>query len=48
MNIGQFLTAKHVWIILNLVLILYGIIIFFYGKICRHKNTLSFVINYNI
>ena len=38
MTIDQLFSVQYVWIFLNLVLILYGLIMFFYGRFCSHKN----------
>ena len=35
--------VKNLWIILNSILVLYALILFIYGKYCRHKDTLSYV-----
>lgn len=37
--------VKTLWIILNASLVLYAIALFIYGKYCRHKDSLSLVIN---
>ena len=39
-----------VWIILNAVLVFYALILFFYGKFIKQKDSLSYVIHiiYNI
>ena len=37
--------VKNLWIILNSLLVLYAIILFIYGKYCRHKDYLSLVIH---
>ena len=39
--------VKTLWIILNASLVLYAIALFIYGKYCRHKDSLSLVINNN-
>ena len=41
---------KKVWIILNAVLVFYALILFFYGKFFKQKDSLSYVIHiiYNI
>ena len=42
-------TVKNVWIILNIVLVVYALILFCYGKYFKHKDSLSLVIyNYLI
>ena len=47
MSFGEYFNPKKVWIILNIVLVLYSIILFFYGKYSRRKRSILFV-NYNI
>ena len=37
-------TVRNVWIILNVVLIFYALILFCYGKYFKHKDSLSLVI----
>ena len=44
MTIGDFFNEKHIWLILNIILILYGLILFFYGKYSGRKNNILFVI----
>ncbi len=41
---------RKVWIILNAVLVFYALILFFYGKFIKQKDSLSYVnhIIYNI
>ena len=43
-------TIRNVWIILNAVLVFYALILFFYGKFIKQKDSLSYVnhIIYNI
>jgi len=36
-------TEKIIWIISNLILILYAIILFIYGKYIRKKDSINFV-----
>ena len=38
-------TVRNVWIILNIVLIFYALILFCYGKYFKHKDSLSLVIH---
>ena len=38
-------TVKNVWIILNIVLVVYALILFCYGKYFKHKDSLSLVIH---
>ena len=42
--------VRKVWIILNAVLVFYALILFFYGKFFKQKDSLSYVIHiiYNI
>ena len=37
-------TVRNIWIILNLVLVFYALILFCYGRIFKHKDSLSLVI----
>ena len=37
-------SVTSLWIILNLVLVIYALILFIYGKYCRRKDSLSYVI----
>jgi hypothetical protein len=37
--------VKNLWIILNSILVVYAIALFIYGKYCKHKDSLSLVIN---
>ena len=43
MSEDDIFTPKNIWFILNIILILYGLILFFIGKFTGRKNTLSFV-----
>ena len=36
--------VKILWVVLNSILVLYAIILFIYGRYCRHKDSLSLVI----
>ena len=38
--------VKILWVVLNSILVLYAIILFIYGRYCRHKDSLSLVINF--
>ena len=38
-------TVKNVWIILNVVLVVYALILFCYGKYFKNKDSLSYVIH---
>ncbi len=38
-------SVKNVWIILNIVLVVYALILFIYGKFFKHKDSLSLVIH---
>ena len=44
MSIDEILTPKNVWIVLNIILILYSLILFCYGKYSGRKHSLLFVI----
>ena len=37
--------VKNLWIILNVILVIYAIVLFIYGKYFRHKDSLSLVIH---
>ena len=37
--------VKILWVVLNSILVLYAIILFIYGRYCRHKDSLSLVIH---
>ena len=38
-------SVKNVWIILNIVLVVYALILFIYGKYFKQKDSLSLVIH---
>ena len=38
--------VKTLWLILNGILVLYSFFLFCYGKYFKHKDSLSYVINY--
>ena len=38
-------TVRNVWLILNVILIVYALILFCYGKYFKHKDSLSYVIH---
>ena len=43
MSADDYFSPKNIWFILNVILILYGLILFFIGKFTGRKNTLTFV-----